>query len=364
MHASTHTLAQRLRIIWAIAAKDILDAVKSRATLSILILVPLLLVVYKGLPSLYKPPGTRLVVYAAAPTRLLSLLEADPDLRLYPVASMQELAADVTAMPMSVLGVALPDDSDQRLTSGEELVFAAYVAPWTSRSAAAALASDLEARTSGLVEQPVRVDLQPTPVYPTPNAMGPVRNVAVTLTAVTLLVAVALVPHLMLEERQTQTLNVLLVSPASSGQVVAGKALAGAFYGLLAVAAAFAVNLAFVVHWGLALLAALSAVLLGVSVGLLLGSVSPSAQALALEMVMVSMLLLVPVFLNAIEPVLPQVFQDVLGWVPTVALAILFRMSCAQGATPAQIGVNLALVLGTALLVLAVVAWKVRQASQ
>jgi ABC-type multidrug transport system permease subunit len=364
MHTSLQTLAERLRIIWAVAAKDVLDAVKSRTTLSILIMVPVLLVAYRWLPRLYSPPGTRLVVYDMGHSRLIGLLENDPDLRLYPVASMQELASDVTAMPMSVLGLTLPAGVDQGLTSGDELELAAYVAPWTSRSAAAALASDLEARMSGLVRRAVRIEIQDEPVHPTPDSMGPIRNVAVALTTLVLLVTVGLVPHLLLEERQTRTLDSLLVSPASVGQVVAGKALAGTFYGLLAAIAAFAVHVAFVSNWGLAILATLSAALLGVSVGLLLGSVTPSAQGLMPRMLVAANLLLAPVFLNAIEPVLPQAIQEALHWIPTVALSILFRMSFAQGARSAQIGVNLGLVIGTALVILALVAWKVRQISQ
>jgi ABC-type polysaccharide/polyol phosphate export permease len=114
----------------------------------------------------------------------------------------------------------------------------------------------------------------------------------------------------------------------------------------------------------LAALATLSAVLLGVSIGLLLGSVSRSTQDLAPKMILLTTLLLGPVFLNAIEPILPEVIQGVLRWIPTVAVAILFRASFAQGATAAQIGVNVGLVLGSALLVLAWVAWRVRRSSQ
>jgi ABC-type transport system involved in multi-copper enzyme maturation permease subunit len=365
MHnSSTQTLAARLRIIWAVAAKDVLDAVRSRTTLSILIMVPVLLLAYRWLPHLYSPAGTRLVVYDMGHSPLIVALENDPDLRLYPVASMQELASDVTAMPMSVLGLILPADVDQSLASGDKLELAAYVAPWTSRSAATTLASDLETRLSGLVGQVVRIEIQDEPVYPTPDSMGPVRNVAVALATLVVLVTVGLVPYLMLEERQTRTLDSLLVSPATVGQVVAGKALAGTFYGLLAALAAFAVHVAFVSNWGLAILATLSAALLGVSVGLLLGSVTPSTQGLMPRMLVAANLLLAPVFLNAIEPILPQTIQDILRWIPTVALSILFRMSFAQRASPTQVGVNLGLVIGTALVILVLVAWKVRQISQ
>ena len=44
----------------------------------------------------------------------------------------------------------------------------------------------------------------------------------------TFMTALVLVPYLMLEEKQTRPMDTLLVSPATAGQVVLGKALAGA----------------------------------------------------------------------------------------------------------------------------------------
>jgi ABC-type Na+ efflux pump permease subunit len=77
------------------------------------------------------------------------------------------------------------------------------------------------------------------------------------LVFVTIMIGVILVPHLMLEEKQNRTLEVLAVSPASAGQIVTAKALAGLFYCYLGGIIALLVNRMLVVHWGLAILTVL-----------------------------------------------------------------------------------------------------------
>ncbi len=68
-----------------------------------------------------------------------------------------------------------------------------------------------------------------------------------------------------------------------------------------------------------------------------------------------------PMFLNVIEPILPKALQAVFNWVPTVTLVKAFRFSFSRGATPLQIASNLGITAASAVLVLALVAWRVRQ---
>ena len=57
-----------------------------------------------------------------------------------------------------------------------------------------------------------------------------------------LMMGIFLVPSLLFEEKETKTMQALLVSPASIGQVVVGKALAGAFYILVTAVMMFAIS--------------------------------------------------------------------------------------------------------------------------
>jgi ABC-type transport system involved in multi-copper enzyme maturation permease subunit len=70
-------------------------------------------------------------------------------------------------------------------------------------------------------------------VYPPVELSGQSAMLLLNLIVVILVIGIALVPLLMIEEKEAQTLKVLLVSPANLKQVVAGKALVGLFYSLL-----------------------------------------------------------------------------------------------------------------------------------
>ncbi len=171
------------------------------------------------------------------------------------------------------------------------------------------------------------------------------------------------VPHLMLEEKRTKTLDALLVSPASTGQVVMGKALAGLFYVGLTGGLSFALNWAYVTDWGLALVAFLVTVLFAIGSGLALGSFLPSSQQLNLWGWVFNIFLLVPALI-ALNPLLAKGLRAVFSWLPTTALAKMFQFSFSTGVTPAQIWINLAIALGWTGLVFAAVVWKVRQSDR
>jgi branched-subunit amino acid transport protein AzlD len=73
----------------------------------------------------------------------------------------------------------------------------------------------------------------------------------------------------------------------------------------------------------------------------------------------ISQPLLIPVFISMIDPIFPETMRNINSWVPTVALSLLFRYSFSSGATEAQVLTSLVLV--SAMLVLALVVWKVRR---
>ena len=58
---------------------------------------------------------------------------------------------------------------------------------------------------------------------------------------------------------------------------------------------------------------------------------------------------------------IPVVVQATLPWVPSVALAEVFRFAFSEGVAWAQIWTNLGIVLGISTLLYGVVVWKVRR---
>jgi ABC-2 type transport system permease protein len=355
-----------LRIVSAIAAKDIADALKNKTTLANIILVFFIMIVYKWLPSLYTPSDTDLLVYDAGHSRLVSELENSPLFELHRVASLPELKEKMGDGDIE-LALAIPEDFNRRLDAGEraELVpseraeLDAYVL-WPNRSAADDLQADFEGRFAKLLGQPVSINVQGA-IHHAPDSMGPIRMVSITLTIMMTFMGIFTVPYLMFEERQSKTIDALLVSPASISQIVLGKALAGLFYALTASAAALAFNRVYVIHWDWAIAATLCGALLAVGLGLALGVLFQNQQQMKAGMFIPLTILLGPVFLSGIDPILPQAFRTWSPYIPTVSLTLVFRYACSNGATLAQVWSRLGIVLGGALLVLALVAYKVRR---
>ena len=211
--------------------------------------------------------------------------------------------------------------------------------------------------------EPIGIDVQEA-FYPAPDSMGAVRWVSTVFVIIVLFMGSLVVPHLMFEEKQSRTLDALLVSPASIGQAVAGKAMAGLFYVVTSLLVVVVLYSAWVVNWGLAILALLGGLLFSVGIGLLLGILLESRQQMMLWTWPVSVPLMLPVFLSGLDPILPEVARVVIRWVPTVALAKVLRISFSSGAPLAQFAPELAVVFGFAGLVLAAVVGAVRRSDR
>jgi ABC-type multidrug transport system permease subunit len=114
----------------------------------------------------------------------------------------------------------------------------------------------------------------------------------------------------------------------------------------------------------LVILTVLLSALIAVGLGLALGTIVKTKQQLSTWGMILSQPLLIPVFVSAIDPILPEALRTALYWVPTGALALLFRFSFSDGATLAQVGLRVGIALVSAVLILGVVVWKVRRSDR
>ena len=175
--------------------------------------------------------------------------------------------------------------------------------------------------------------------------------------------ALSLIPYLMLEEKQTKTLDALLTSPASPGQVVSGKALAGFFYILVIGGFSIALNRAYIVRWDLALAAFLGYSLFAVGLGLALGSFLKSGQHIKIwSWVLMIFMVAPPLFYTA--PHLKANIRRILTWLPATALSSLFRYACSTGAATAMLIQNLIIVVVSLSIVYGLVIWNVRRSDR
>ena len=354
-------LMDNLYMVWAIGSKDIVDALKNKNTRTNIILMAGL-VVFFWWASTLRPFDKRIdaAIYDEGNSSLTSGTVELADgytFRFYEAASIHEMER---MMGYKELGVVVPADFDQTLTSGGEPTLTGYVL-WVHRARAAELEVEYSNKFTELLGQPVRVEIGENLIIPAPDVET--SGVQFHILYAVLFMAISLVPYLMLEEKRTKTLDALLVSPASAGQVVMGKALAGSFYVVLSGGLFFALNWANITNWGLALVAFVCCALFSIGLALAMGSFIQSRQQLMIWMLPVVFVLIVPAFFSQ-EPNLAPGLKAVFSWLPTSALVRLFQFSMSSSAPLDQLLTNLAIALVSTALVFAVVVWKVRRADR
>jgi ABC-2 type transport system permease protein len=359
------TFLDNLYMVWAIAAKDIVEAVKNKNTLGIILPVLFLIVFYRYLPALESADVLpRLSLYDAGESQLVAELENSLEFDVYVAHSQDNMEAYVGNKDIVMLGLTLPADFDQTLATAEQVELDGYVVHWASEEAVDEVHDFFEYQLTELAGKPVQINLKDHTIYTRKESRGYALLTAVGMVITVTMIGLTLSPYLMLEEKRTRTLDALLVSPASAGQVVVGKAITGLFYCLLSIGVLFAFNVPLITHWGLAFLVAVSGSLFGVSLGLLMGSLYENRQQIMLLTWLLFFPLVIPVFFVSATDLFPAGFLAALQWVPTVALSEAFRVSFAEYTPLADYGPELALVLGSTVLILTLVAWVVRRSDR
>jgi ABC-2 type transport system permease protein len=276
------------------------------------------------------------------------------DIRFIEVSSLGQMKRN---MRHEHWGLVVPADFEQM---GEEPALTGYLL-WVNRGKVAELESLYSSKLGELLGQPVRVEIGANIVIPSPELGTTMVNLHILF--VTLFTAMLLVPALMLEEKLTQTLDALLVSPASVGQVVMGKALAGFFYVVLIGGLFFALNWIYITNWGLALLAFLLCATFSIGLALTAGSLLQTPQQMSLWMAPLMILLIVPAVFAGFSNLAPSL-QAIFSWLPTTALVQIFQFAMSSHAPAGRLLFDLAIVLVSTALVFAVVVWKVRRSDR
>jgi len=350
-------LTGSLRIIWAIAAKDIRTAIQNKLVLSILLgaalvvvngsLLPALLGV-KNIPTAY--------VYDEGRSSIIRGLVGRQDFRLRLVDTHQAMEEAVVGAPTTAIGLVIPSDFDQMAGSNQEIVLQGYIAHWANTEKASQWATFFEEQLGQANWSMVKINLENQVLYPQLSASGQFSILLLSLIVVMLTIGLALVPLLFIEEREAHTMAALLVSPAGMGQVVAGKALAGVFYCLVAAAMVILLNGYLFVHWEVVLIAVLLSAAFVVSLGLVVGSVSENISATSMWGGLLIVVLLGLTVLQAFQGEnWPVIIQRLLDWQPGSAMLKLFQISIAGEVPAALLWTNAAALLIAAGLVYAVV---------
>jgi ABC-2 type transport system permease protein len=363
MNTRLEKLTTNLRIIWAIALKDLVDAIKNKTILSALGSVVFIIVMYKYMPYLEgRDELPNLLLYDAGESALAMELEDSPSLRLYTYDTRERMLDLLSRGDTPELGLVFPADLDQRIRDGEDIELDGYVAYWIQGQHVDELVAIAEEEIGYLAKRPVRIRVDDRRIYPQdPDEAGSGFLVSIAAVLVLAMTGVLVVVHLMLEEKQTKTIDALRVSPAGPIHMLLGKAVVGMVYCLIGVCAVYALNAEYITHWNLALLTALSGAVLTVGLGLLLGTLFDSRQQLVIWGFLIMNVLLVPAFLVDMSDLLPKTAIQLFRWVPTSAIAWLVRASFPASIPVGRTMRHLGLVLGSALIVYALAAWRMRE---
>lgn len=358
-----NTLKEDLYIIWVIATKDILDVIRNRTSrTNFLVMVFMVVFFYWFGTSRPFDKDVNVVVFDEGNTNLVMEKFTLGDGSTYSFRQATSLQDMETRMAYQNLGLVLPSDLDLTLSNGGTPVLQGYIF-WVERSKVAELKSKYTRAFSAILGVPVDVVIGENIVIPKPEVAGMQTTIAEQMIYFIFMVSLGMIPTLMLEEKQTKTMDALLTSPSSPGQIVLGKGLAGFIYVLLIAGLALVLYAQYIVHWGLALVAILGYSLFAVVMGLAVGSFMRSMKQIGLWMVLLMLFLVVPP-LFFMEPNLKAGFRMFLTWFPSSALASLFRYSCTTTPTLSQVLPNLVIVIASISLIFGLVVWKVKRSDR
>jgi ABC-type Na+ efflux pump permease subunit len=167
------------------------------------------------------------------------------------------------------------------------------------------------------------------------------------------------------EEKESHTLEALLVSPARFSEVIVGKALVGGVCCLLAAGIALAFNARYIVHWEVILLAAVMSAAFVVALGILVGILADNPTSAALWATPILLIILATtVALFFMNPTWPAILRQVLPWAPGSVMINLFRLSVADQVPGGLLWANVAALAGAAGVVYLLVGWRIRRLSR
>ena len=356
-------IIEALNIGWTIALKDVRDAFSNKGTrTNILVLVGLVIFFYwmSTLRPFDKRVDVVLLEQGASNQQFERAKLADGSELTFRMAdSFPELEQKLAYQD---LGILIPENFDQLVASGGEVRLTGYL-HWAKRGQVSELENRYSTMFSELLGTPVRVEIGANILKPLVNAQGNAATAAFHVFFAIFWMALSVVPFLIIEERQTKTMEALLVSPASPGLVVFGKAIASLILVTAIAGLSIALNSIYIINWGWAITGFLVTAVFAIGLGLLLGSIIRSSQQVTLWMLPVAFLFVVPGFL-ADEPNLTQAVKSIFNWLPGVAFNRILGFSVSSGADTSMILFNLAIAVTSIFVVYALVIWQIRRSDR
>ena len=327
MKIKTKRFSKNLRIILAIAWKDIVEGWKNKVVLTSVITALFLVIFYNYLPDLTRDNDLSTLVFLTEnPTNLEAQVQDVNNFNIQIVEEQEDFFYLLRDSETPTMGILLKAESSETSQAQKPLMLDAFVPYWMKESQIKDLKTTFETTFTNLWQKEVRLNDQVEIVYPMmeSQANGKIFIASAGLLLQIILLGLSMAPQLIIEEKESRTLNAIMVSPATLSQFVIGKSLAVLFYTILTttIGLFFIGNL--VINWGLLALALLIGMFCFIIPGILVGAILQTKQQITLWIWVLFIPTMMPMFFSIVR-VLPESVMKIIDWWPTVALARLLR---------------------------------------
>jgi ABC-type Na+ efflux pump permease subunit len=354
-----------VRIVSAIARKDVIDAIRHRYLLTALVTPLFVALLFRVLlPGVSSRSILTIVVFDSGGSGLVAELRKTPQITVVEVPSANATASEVERRK-AIGGLVVPVNFDADVAANKQPELTVYVNNEKSGFEQAAFRRLLEQLVRSLIKQPeparlVWLDVDKQTNDQTRGGASLDQILLPLLLILTFgMTGAFVVPLLLVEEKEKRTLDFLLSSPASLNEIIAGKALTGVVYTLLIAGLLLGLNRQFIGNWSLTLLTVLLGLLFVVAVGLVIGSLLNNTMQVNTWASIVLIILLAPSF--------PSIgiatwFDTAMRLVPTYYLSEALKLSMA-GTVSSQLWMHLAVLLGCTFIAFFAAAWALHRRS-
>jgi ABC-type transport system involved in multi-copper enzyme maturation permease subunit len=356
-------LNENLRIIWAITAKDTTDAIKNKIVQGVLIGVGLMILSSQALSFLVRlkdEPAAHF--WDQGKSVIVKEVVRSRELDFYPRDDLAELQVVVSQSVEPVLGIVIPVDFDTQVEAGGTIQLPAFYSHWHPAAKIAESVTYFEENLSRLIGVTIRLDTGDNQLYPPAEGTGYPMMIAFGVVLGVMIIGLVLTPYLIIDEKETHTLDALLISPARTTHLLIGKSLAGLFYSLTASLVIFAFSWRWILHWDLIILAVVLGGLCAVSIGLLVGTLFETATTVNMFVSLLIAGLLMPMYLwTSLAPKLSPLLKTLFQGLPSIAMYKIVRLSFTEFPDLNIVLGNTAILMGWILTLLILVAWRIRR---
>jgi ABC-2 type transport system permease protein len=354
-------ITESFRIIWAIAAKDIIDAIKNKIVQGVLIGVAFLMLSSQALPILVSFKNhSSAYFWDQGKSNLIKDIVRRRELELHSRESLSDLISSVSQSPEPVLGIIIPSNFDELVQSEDKIKLQAVYANWIKTDDQAKLKSYFDEQLSLMVGIPIEIMVDGELAFPPVDGLGYPMMIAFGVVLGVMTVGLILTPYLIVDEKEAHTLDALLISPAGTIQILIGKALVGLFYSLTASLMIFAFSWRWITHWDIMIIAILVGGLCAVSFGLLVGTIIESPANVNIVVALILAGFLMPMyFWTSLASKLSPVLNSIMTALPTIAMYKLVRISFTEVINVSQVLINGTILISWIIVMLILVGWRI-----